>query len=117
MRQGYSEKTEKILSVGIDQISTGNNNWVLSYEQAIVAIGQLEEIGVGIPGADSFLLKQGQMFNAHAWFICDKKENEAYADYVTRSASEGRMRLADLHAINPEFYFSITPNHIKDPEG
>lgn len=105
----WSKSIDAILSVGRWMGESNDYNWALTREQALNALDQLENEGIGVLGGDVLELREGILkYNYDNWH-CDPEENEADSAFTKRSISRAKTYITEYQPTEYGYFFSIVP--------
>lgn len=103
----FSEKIDKILSVGKPLMDEGIDNWALNKQQCLQAIKELSNNNIAILGGDTFL--NGRVNpNGDSW-SCNRNNAESDISYLKRTTTES-LNFIENPAYK-EFSFIIVPDN------
>jgi hypothetical protein len=98
----WSKEVEQILSEGIFLDSIGVNNWALTKEQALLALGKFEQKKIPVLGGDVYIIHVDIPEPTYDNWYCNRQDEESIDDYVVRSIDQTRCYINDYVGSNSE---------------
>lgn len=110
MKTFWSEKIDEILKTDFPLSEIGVNNWALTKDEALIALGKLMEIEIPILGGDVCELNNGIIkYNYDNWY-CNRIENESEMEFVIRSHDKAVEYITNYSSSNSNnIYYTIVP--------
>jgi hypothetical protein len=105
----WSDKIDPLLKIGTPLESVGVRNWALTKADALRALENLFEMGVGIAGGDVYKRVNGKLALTHDNWFCDRNSHEISEHYVARSVNHARKYIANYESQGEEFLFALVP--------
>ncbi|MGN6510373.1 MAG: Imm40 family immunity protein [Chitinophaga sp.] len=106
----FSEKIDKILSVGINLHDSQIHNWALTKDQALEVLDKFDDAKISVLGGDVMDNINGEMGFSGAGWHSDREKDETYDDFVKRSIKKAREYIVKYPASQTDdVYFTIVP--------
>ena len=104
----FSNKIDKILSVGIALHDSNIHNWALTKNQILHILQIFDEEKIAIAGGDVMDVSNGEIgFSGASWHV-EKEKDEDYNDFIRRSIEHTRRYVINYRA-SESIYFILVP--------
>ncbi|KPW73761.1 MULTISPECIES: Imm40 family immunity protein [Pseudomonas syringae group] len=103
----WSEQIDPILSQGKSLNHLGVRNWALGHDEALLAIHELEALGIAILGGDVYKLVSDKFEHTYDSWHCDQEVDECDSIFLKRSSDKARSYI--LNYPTDEGLFILVP--------
>ena len=99
----WSGQVDAILAAGRSLDGAGVRNWALAREDALLALKQLQQIGVAVLGGDVYAVSGNAVVLSYDNWHCDQGAGESAADFLNRSIDSARNYISSYGSADALF--------------
>jgi hypothetical protein len=110
MEKIWTNDVDAILGVGRSLENVGVRNWALEQTAALIALDQLNAIGVAVLGGDVYDVSGSNLEPSYDSWYCNRDAGETPQDFVARSFAKAKSYISNYQAPAGSVFFAIVPS-------